>query len=74
MFNTFTIIKSLLSIVDWFAKKAHDKQLLDAGEYKAIARANNAQIKRINKAITAGRSVAVDTDSLRNDKANRDGK
>lgn len=72
MFNILSVIKGLVSLSNILAKYAHDKQLLDAGEYKAIAEMNNAQIKKINKVINARRSVKHDNDSVRNDKDNRD--
>ena len=72
MFNILSVIKGLTGLATLLAKHAHDKQLLSAGEYKAIAEVNDAQIKKINKAINARRNVKHDADSLRNDQNNRD--
>ena len=72
MFNLLSLLKGVVSLSSLLAKMAHDKQLLDAGEYKAIAKANNEHIKKINNAILARRSVKHDVDSVRNDPENRD--
>lgn len=59
MINLLSIAKTLLGVVSWIAKYAHDKQLLDAGEYKAIARANEEAFNNLTIAINARRSNGV---------------
>ena len=72
MFNLLSVIKGLINVTNLLAKIAHDKQLLNAGEYKAIAKANNEHLEKINKAIYARRNVKHDSSSVRNDSQNRD--
>jgi hypothetical protein len=40
MINWLALLKGLLSLANYVAKVVHDKQLLDAGEFKAISKAN----------------------------------
>jgi len=59
------LLKAVLSIADYIAKICHDKQLLDAGEYKAIAKGTTDALERIRAANAARanvNSVSVDTD------------
>jgi hypothetical protein len=72
MINALTIIKALLSMADWFAKYAHDKQLLEAGEYKAIARNNAEALNSIKAAQDARNGVSDDDDDIVSDIFNRD--
>lgn len=71
IFDILTVIKGLTKLSNYLAKIAHDKQLLDAGEYRAIARNNEKAISKINNAISARRNVKLDADSVLNDKNNR---
>lgn len=70
--DILAIIKGLLSLATFLAKKAHDKQLIDAGMYKAIAMNNHDSLQKIRRASDARRDVKYDADSLRNDPNNRD--
>ena len=65
------LLKSILSIADYIARICHDKQLLDAGEYKAIAETNAAQLEKISLALAARSSGSVPEQS---DPDNRDGR
>lgn len=58
-----SILKAILSIADWLTKKAHDKQLLDAGAAASVGRNLERSHARIQKAINARR--AADSDSVR---------
>ena len=66
----FSILKGLLSLVSHVSKIMADKQLLQAGEYKAIAEYNEAALDKINKADAARRGVL--TDGLPDDPNDRD--
>lgn len=66
-----TILSGLLKLINVFAQKAKDKQLLDAGEAKAIVRMSNEGMGKIYKAKLARDNVKHDVDSLRNDPNNR---
>lgn len=66
----FSILKGLLSLVGHVAKIMADKQLLQAGEYKAIAEYNEAALDKITKADAARRSVP--TDGVPDDPNDRD--
>lgn len=64
----FSVLKTLFSITDAVAKYMHDKQLLDAGEYKAIAKGNADAVDKINAAISARANASSMRDP--NDAAN----
>jgi len=70
--SVLAILKALLSLVDYLAKYAHDKQLLDAGEYKAIARNNAEALNNIKAAQDARDNVSDDDDDILHDPDNRD--
>lgn len=67
-----SILKALLGLVSWISKYLHDKQLIEAGEYKAIAEANSNALEAIQKAQLARSSVRNDADGLRDDPNNTD--
>jgi len=46
----FGILKSLLSCASWVSKYMHDRQLIDAGEYKQMAKALQEEKKRVKQA------------------------
>jgi len=69
-----TVIKLVLSLANWLTQYAHDKQLIDAGEYKAIARNNAEAINNIKAAQDARAGVSDDDDDLMSDIWNRDNK
>jgi len=60
MINLFTALKGLLSLANYIAKYLNDKQLLDAGEYKAIARNNEEALNTIRAAQEAQSAVSDD--------------
>lgn len=66
---TLQIIKLLLLAVFYFAKYASDKKLMEAGEFKAIQRANEEALNNVNAAIAARKSGSVHPDD---DPDNRD--
>lgn len=68
--DILSIIKAALSFANWLAKYAHDRQLLTAGEYKAIAESNEQAIEKILRAAHARRNVSNDA-GVRDDKYNR---
>ena len=68
MINWIGVLKAALSLADWVAKICHDKQLLDAGQYKAIAKYNENANKKIADAIAARRNARSMRDP--NDAAN----
>lgn len=67
----FTVLKGLLGLANYVAKYMADKQLLDAGQYKEIARNNEKALKNIAAAQRARDSISPD-DSLHDDPNNRD--
>lgn len=67
-----SILRFALSFVNWLAQIAHDKQLLQSGEYKAIARSNEEALNAIRAAEGARSRVSNDPDSVRDDPGNRD--
>lgn len=67
------LLSGIIKLAGNLADYLGDRQLLKAGEHKAV-RANLEKIlEDIAKARTARRAVKSDPDSLRNDPANRDG-
>lgn len=54
------LIKLVLSISEYLTKYAHDRQLLKAGEYKAIAEHNQRIIENVNKASEAYSRAKLD--------------
>ena len=66
----FTVLKGLLNLVNAVAKHMADKQLLDAGQYKAIAESNSHALKKIQAADLARRNVPAD--GVPDDPNNRD--
>lgn len=68
------ILKALLTLASSLAGYLHDRQLLKAGEYKAIARSNEEAINAIKAAMEARSGVSDDPspDELLNDRGNRD--
>lgn len=69
MINWLALLKGLFSLAEYVAKICHDKQLLDAGEYKALAKANKAQLEKVRIAMAARSSSGVPDDQ---DPNNRD--
>lgn len=70
MFSWFTVLKGLLNLANVVAKHMADKQLLDAGQYKAIARQNDVALKKIRAAHDARRNAL--SGELSDDPNNRD--
>lgn len=69
--NLFTILKGLLSLANYITKYMADKQLLDAGQYKEIAKNNEDALKKITAAQRARDSISPD-DDIKKDPNNRD--
>lgn len=69
MFNLLAVLKGVLTLANYIARLAHDKQLLDAGTYKALAETNQAQLEKISLALAARNSNSVPEGS---DPDNRD--
>ena len=65
------ILKGILGLANMVAKFVSDKQLMDAGEAKAVARNLSQTNEKLNAAIDARRNVRHDTDSVQRDKNNR---
>jgi len=57
------LLRLFLTVSERIASYMADKQLLDAGEAKAIAKNLARQNERIQIAIEAGRNVVVDADA-----------
>lgn len=72
--SILAILKAILLLADYLAKYAHDKQLLDAGEFKAIARNNAEALNSIKAAQDARNGVSDDDDDILHDPWNRDNK
>jgi hypothetical protein len=72
MFSLLSVLKAVLSLGNYLAKIAHDRQLLTAGEYKAIANASIEALNNVKAAKDARSGVSHDDDSLPNDPNNRD--
>jgi hypothetical protein len=64
-----SVLRALLDVAGWISKTLHDRQLLNAGEYKAIARANEEALNTIRAAVDARRAPGVSEDD---DPDNRD--
>ena len=67
-----SLLKGLVSAVGFLAKFMADRQLIEAGEYKAIAMNNERTLEKVKLARDARRAVKHDRDSVRNDPNNRD--
>lgn len=67
-----SLLKLVLTLSASIAEIVEDKQLLDAGEAKNVAKTLREQNERVEKALTARRDVKHDPDSLRNDLNRRD--
>ncbi|HEY7823636.1 MAG TPA: hypothetical protein VIG24_12415 [Acidimicrobiia bacterium] len=67
-----SLIKALLSVVSHLSKFAADRQLIQAGEHKAIVAGIAEADDAINRARRAAAAVRHDADSVRDDPANRD--
>lgn len=70
-----TILGALLKLASRIAEIVRDKQLMDAGEAKAIARSLGEQNARLEKALAAGRaarSAAERSDTVPDDGHRRD--
>lgn len=63
------ILKLLLLCVLAVAKYANSRKLIEAGEFKAIARANEEALNNVNAAIIARKSTGL---SESDDQDNRD--
>lgn len=70
--NILAILKAVLSLADWLAKIAHDKQLLDAGEAKAISKASQEALNNVKAAQEARANLKHDDTSIMLDRDNRD--
>lgn len=70
--NILTLLKAVFSFAEWLAKYAHDRQLLEAGEFKAIARNNAEALNSIKAAQDARDNVSDDDDDIMSDIYNRD--
>lgn len=70
--NMLAILKAVLSLADWLAKIAHDKQLLDAGEHRAVSKATQEALNNVKASQEARASVRHDPDSIVSDPRNRD--
>ncbi len=70
MIDWLAILTAVLKLANFIASYCHDKQLLDAGNYEAIAQSNSEALKKIQLAIIA-RDNPVDVVS---DPNNRDGR
>lgn len=68
-----TLLKLLLSLSSSLADYLGRRQLLKAGEAKAIADNLYDTLQKLNKADAARRAVKHDPDSVREDPDNRDG-
>lgn len=72
--GTVTLLKILLEIVGAIAKYAHDKQLIEAGEAKAMLKGledANEAIKRANHARANVDSLPVESDPNNRDNATK---
>ena len=67
-----SILRGLFGITQTVLRMMADRQLLDAGEAKAIARNLTQANEKLDKALAARRNVKHDADSVSNDPANRD--
>lgn len=67
-----SLLKLVLTVSASIAEIVEDKQLLDAGEAKNVAKTLREQNDRVEKALAARRAVKHDPDSLRNDPNRRD--
>jgi hypothetical protein len=68
----FSVLRGLLNLANVVAKHMADKQLLDAGQYKAIAESNAHALKKIKAADDARLSLPID--GVSDDPNNRDNK
>lgn len=59
-----SILKSLFSLANVVAKIVHDKQLMDAGEAKALIRVSNEGLNKIYKAKLAYRNADLNDPDL----------
>ncbi len=66
------LLRAIMGIAGAIASYIGDKQLMDAGEAKAISRNISATLEQIDKARAARKSVKHDADSVRDDPHNRD--
>lgn len=67
-----TLLKTLLSLADTLAGHLRERNLMDAGEAKNVARAVMEAQASVDRARAARAAVRDDPDSLRNDPENRD--
>lgn len=70
--NLLSVLKGLLTLANLIAKYLNDKQLLEAGEYKQIAKSNEEALNAIRKAQDARANLKHDAGSVWDDPANRD--
>lgn len=68
----YKLLPLVVKLAGRIAKYMADKQLMDAGAYKNIAKNNEKTLQNIKAAHDARYGVAIDGDSLRDDKNNRD--
>lgn len=66
------LLKLFLTLASSVAKYLNDKQLIDAGAGQAVASILEDALEKIGNANAARNSVSNDTNSVRNDTANRD--
>lgn len=66
------LLKLLLSIADQLTSYLHDKQLMDAGEAKAVAASLKGALDATARAVAARNAVSDDPNSVSNDPDNRD--
>jgi hypothetical protein len=66
MINWLALLKGLLSLANYVAKVVHDKQLLDAGEFKAISKANAQALEKVRLAIAARNGSLLDPNDAAN--------
>lgn len=67
-----SLVKALLSVAGALLKWAGDRQLIAAGEARAVARDLAHANERLARAIAARRGVRDDPDSVHRDPDNRD--
>ena len=72
MFSWLGLLRLVLTIADKLSEIVRDKQLLDAGEARAISHNLQEGMKRVEMAQKARGSVKHDPDSVRADPDNRD--
>lgn len=72
--SIISLLKAVLSLASFLAKYLHDKQLLEAGEYKAIAENLSNANEKAEKADAARRAARKwpSPDELRGDENNTD--